>query len=38
MIIYELNYHGSRGSSSRAKKLDAANRIGGFNRWSQRVP
>jgi hypothetical protein len=27
MHIDELHYHGSRGSSSRAKKLDAANKI-----------
>ncbi|MEW1976738.1 hypothetical protein AB0301_16935 [Microbacterium profundi] len=37
MIVDELNYHGSRGSSSRAKKLDAASRIGGFNRSAQWV-
>src|SRR5690625_2062901 len=27
MIINKANYHGSRGSSSRAKKLEAANKI-----------
>src|SRR5699024_3619389 len=27
MIVDELNYHGSRGSSSRAKNEDAANKI-----------
>src|SRR5690606_38424398 len=36
VIIDELNYHGSRGSSSRAKKLDAANRIS-FARFNSRT-
>lgn len=36
VIIDELNYHGSRGSSSRAKKLDAANRIS-LARFSSRT-
>ena len=36
MIIDELNYHGSRGSSSRAKKLDAASRIS-FARFNSRT-
>lgn len=36
MIVDELNYHGSRGSSSRAKNEDAANRIS-FARLSSRT-
>lgn len=36
MVIDELNYHGSRGSSSCAKKLDAASKIS-FARFSSRT-
>lgn len=36
MIVDELNYHGSRGSSSRAKNEDAANKIS-FARFSSRT-
>src|SRR5690625_269710 len=36
MIIDELHYQGSRGSSSRAKKLEAANKIS-LARFSSRT-
>jgi hypothetical protein len=36
MFVDELNYHGSRGSSSRAKNEEAANRIS-FARFSSRT-
>src|SRR5690625_1564990 len=36
MIINKANYHGSRGSSSRAKKLEAANKIS-FARFNSRT-
>ena len=36
MIIDELNYHGSRGSSSRAKNEEADNRIS-FARFNSRT-
>lgn len=36
MVIDELNYHGSRGSSSRAKNEEAANRIS-FARFNSRT-
>src|SRR5680860_684805 len=36
MSVDEADYHGSRGSSSRAKKLDAANRIS-LARFSSRT-